>query len=897
LTHQSFRRALIASALCTVVLPPPGRAAQLEEIIVTAQKRAESAQDVPIAVTAFDANALKSQQIATFGDMRFAAPNVSFAKGNFTANNFSIRGVGTALVAAGSDDGVGIHVNEVPILFPRLFETEYYDVEQVMILRGPQGTLYGRNSTGGAVNMVTRTADTTATGGYVEGFYGNYSSGQLEGAVNLPVVEDELAVRLAGLTLQRDGYTENVYDGEDVDDRDQYSLRGSLRWTPTGEDTVDLMVSYFDENSTRTRSQKQMCENDPSALLGCLPDRLGYETVNPLAQLTGLLPSQLGIFAPTPPLANNQSANPRDMRKVNMDYEPKYDADETLVTLRFEHEFERYSLVALAGYQDTSVLSRQDYNNNVGGTASVPAALKSFFPITYNTYFADGCLPISKPSKNANGIVGGHVGGCSSRQDGYDQSNQDTDQATYEVHIASNYDGPFNFLAGAFHMDAETFNEYWVIATGLDYFSVVYPAVAGKFLGVPGLQDGLAYTAPSYVNRTNSYELNSDAAFGELYYQLREDLKFTLGLRYTVDQKHVNAVQYLFNSFVPFGFDGRITGANGAPLGRNDREQWEETTGRAVLDWSPELDLTDSTLVYASYSRGYKGGGLNPPFDPALFPGQQPTFDPEYVDAFELGTKNTMLDNSLQANLTAFYYDYQGLQVSKIINRTSFNENTDAEIFGVESELLFAPDEHWRLNANISYLHTEVTSFSSVDTRDPTAGRSDVMLIKDKSNASNCVVHFNGAAAPDIAQLNNCSNLQHTLPAPYTVDDGVAVDLSGNQLVNSPELTVSMGAQYEIALPAGMTLTPRVDYYWQDDMYGRIFNREPIDQIDSWDVWNAQATLTSAEQTWFARAFVKNIEDDDNVVGMYVSDPSSGLFTNVFTIEPRTYGLSVGYNF
>ena len=119
----AIRRTLAA---VVAVLLPHSALAQLEEIIVTAQKRAESAQDVPIAVTAFDAAALKSQQISTFGDMRFAAPNVSYAKGNFTSNNFAIRGIGTALVAAGSDDGVGIHVNEVPILFPRLFETEYY---------------------------------------------------------------------------------------------------------------------------------------------------------------------------------------------------------------------------------------------------------------------------------------------------------------------------------------------------------------------------------------------------------------------------------------------------------------------------------------------------------------------------------------------------------------------------------------------------------------------------------------------------------------------------------------------------------------------------------------------------------------------------------------------------
>ncbi|MBK8993629.1 MAG: TonB-dependent receptor [Gammaproteobacteria bacterium] len=889
----AIRRTLAA---VVAVLLPHSALAQLEEIIVTAQKRAESAQDVPIAVTAFDAAALKSQQISTFGDMRFAAPNVSYAKGNFTSNNFAIRGIGTALVAAGSDDGVGIHVNEVPILFPRLFETEYYDVEQVAILRGPQGTLYGRNSTGGAVNMITKTAETGAPGGYAEGQYGNYDHTQIEGALNVPLGE-RFAVRIAGIGLQRDGYTENIHTGDDVDDRDQYSVRGSLRWAPDDETTVDLMASYFEEDSTRTRSQKQMCHNDPSGVMGCLPDRLAFETVNPLAQLTGLLPSRLAAFAPTPALSNDQSENPRDMRKVNMDFTPVYEADETLLTLRLEHEFERYSFVALAGYQDTSVLSQQDYNNNVGGTASPSPLLRSVFPITWATYFADGCLPISAPSASGNGIVGGHSDGCNNSLDGYDQSNQETDQSSFEVHVASNYDGALDFFAGAFYMEADTFNEYYVIASGLDYFSVVYPAVAGTFLGTPGLRDGLAYTAPSYINRVNSYELESSALFGELYYQLRDDVKLTLGLRYTVDEKDIDDVQYLYNSFVPFGFDGTITGAAGQPLGRVDNEKWEETTGRAVLDWSPQVSLTDATLLYASYSRGYKGGGFNPPFDRALFPDTAATYEPEYIDAFEIGAKNTLLDNTLQANITAFFYDYEGLQVSKIVNRTSFNENADAEIYGLESEFLFAPDEHWRFNANIAYLHTEVKDFASVDTRDPTAGRSDVTLIKDNLNASNCVINHNGAPAPGVAQLNSCSGLQSSLPAPYTVSDGVAVDLSGNQLINSPELTVSLGGQYEFRLTGDYSLLARLDYYWQDEMYGRIFNRDPIDAIDSWDVWNAQATLLAPDETWFVRAFVKNIMDDDNVVGIFVTDPSSGVFTNVFTIEPRTYGLAVGYNF
>jgi outer membrane receptor protein involved in Fe transport len=170
---------LLAVAIAALIAPAAALA-QLEEIIVTAQKREESVQDVPIAVTAFDMEALEAQQIVTFGDFRFAVPNVSFAKGNFTGNNFSIRGIGSPAVAAGSDSGVEVSVNEVPVLFPRLFETAFFDVQQVAVLRGPQGTLFGRNSTGGAINMITNTADPSELSGYVQGQYGDYQHQQVE---------------------------------------------------------------------------------------------------------------------------------------------------------------------------------------------------------------------------------------------------------------------------------------------------------------------------------------------------------------------------------------------------------------------------------------------------------------------------------------------------------------------------------------------------------------------------------------------------------------------------------------------------------------------------------------------------------------------------------------------
>ena len=333
-TSRAMCAALVLTSLSATTY------AQLEEVIVTAQKRAESAQDVPIAVTAFDAESLEAKQMSSFQDIRFAAPNVTVSKGNFTATNFQIRGIGRNLVAASGDDGVSIHVNEVPLIVPRLYETEYYDVQSVEVLRGPQGTLYGRNATGGAVNMTTARASTDSFSGNVEGQYGDYDHKKLKGHVNVPL-GDQVAVRLAGLWLERDGYTENIFNGNDVDGRDTYSVRGSLAFQPTDNTNIDLMVSYFEEDSNRSRSQKTMCANDPSGLLGCLPDGLDFDLPNPSSQLTNILASDailgpLGIFELG---SNERGFNPNDVRKTYSEQDPEYYSDETLVTLNISQAF------------------------------------------------------------------------------------------------------------------------------------------------------------------------------------------------------------------------------------------------------------------------------------------------------------------------------------------------------------------------------------------------------------------------------------------------------------------------------------------------------------------------------------------------------------------------------
>ena len=339
------------------------------------------------------------------------------------------------------------------------------------------------------------------------------------------------------------------------------------------------------------------------------------------------------------------------------------------------------------------------------------------------------------------------------------------------------------------------------------------------------------------------------------------------------------------------------------PPFRTDETTFEEVTGRFGFDWKPGWG--DDSTIYAFYSRGYKAGGFNPPLDrtnPA-FAGTPEVYDPEFIDALEIGTKNLFANGRVQANLTAFYYDYKDLQVSKIIARTSVNENIKSNIYGLEGEFVFSPTDAFVVDMNVAYLKTEIKDTQSIDPRDISGGNPNVTVLKDVSTGRTTRYRPRrlGTHARRVAccrtRSSDCSRPLRALLRPplFGVNDGVAADLEGNQLPGSPELSAKLGAQYTFGI-GEYGLTARADYYWRDDFYARIFNR-PIDKIESWDLINAQVEFAPADRKWYLRGYVNNLADDDNITGMYLTDASSGLFTNVFALEPRTYGLAFGMTF
>jgi len=960
------------------------------DIVVTAQRRAEALQSVPISVSAFNAQALQRQQISNATDLQLSLPNVTFTKTNFTSSSFTIRGIGDLCVGFSCDRATGIHFNDMPLVENRLFETEYFDLERVEVLRGPQGTLYGRNATSGVVNFITARPKLNEFSGNATAEFGNYNSNRLTGAINVPLT-NFAALRLAGYSLKRDGYTRNLFDGSRIDGRDLYAARATLRVRPTASTTLDLIGYIFREDDDRSRIQKQLCARDPTGILGCRPDKLAYEVVNANSTLASILTSKQFFALNSPvltPLALSdlngpdpffgKAINPADLRTVNTDFNPTYRAKETILQARLEQDLgKQFSLTVTGGYSKSLVDSRTDYSLTAGSSlannpglqqlAFLPTLPGAAFPGGFNPYtvFAPvaqrfipngpaGAACISDPNPQFSGIYGGNVAQCTPAGGEFDRSNSHYRQYSIEGHIDSNFDGPLNFIAGAIYTDGRfTDSNYYVVSSGLDYASgILGAATTLGNIAAGNVTFPQVYLAPPfYDSQVTDFRLKSSGVFGDATFEVSDKLKISAGLRWSHDEKR----QVARAPLLKFPAVAGVPDANSSPfISAYDADpatagsqmfaigkvSFSRLTGRLVLDYQ----IGRNNLLYASYSRGYKAGGLNPPIDPSF--AISPTFAPESINAYEIGSKNTFFNGVLRLNAAAFFYDYKGLQLSRIVARTSVNDNTDAQIYGVEVEGVLRPTTDFQLNFSGSYLKSKIKGLSLIDPRDPSGGRADAVIIKNLTDGSNCAVVPTttlpaGAAAGLVGAFNaglnaatgntiggpvpipgtnatgaysicyGASSLAATIasppaalraafgvptgPLPFTVSEGVAIDVSGNQLPQSPTWKFSAGAQYTLHL-GDWTLVPRADVAYTGRYYARSFNN-PIDRIDPFTVVNAQVQLNSPGDRWNVRAFVQNLTNSDAITGLYTGDQSSGVYTNAFTLEPRRYGVSLGFSF
>jgi outer membrane receptor protein involved in Fe transport len=1018
---------------------PPRTA--VETVTVTSSKLGGAdVQSIPIAITALSQEQLTATQTAGGPDLVKQVPNLTFTKTNFSGYSIQIRGIGTQAISVTTDPAVAVALNDIPFIRNHFFEQEFFDLSQAEVLRGPQGTLYGRNATAGVVNLVTA-KPTDQFEALASGDIGNYKNRRFEGMINLPLVDDRLDLRLAGEWTKRDGYSINGITGNPIDGRNLWSGRATLAWKPSESLRATLIWEHFQEHDDRMRTAKQICKRDPGPTeINGVPvppagPPLAYAGPPYLSQ--GCLPTSLyspeafqvpnGIMLPyyeplgfegVPVRAVNGGFDPyvnttqsTDLRSIEAAIDPVYKAKNDTLELNADYDISpQLTFTSQTGYSQDFLWSTEDYNrfNTRPGAFQVdtnPTQATFADPsgagiCLWGSFQCEGLEvgapcdatipppPGWSPACSANGVFCDPQLGCSDRLVAQDLNEERSWQISQEVRLASHFSGPFNFSVGGNYLHYETEEDYFVFINSLTLAAYTWAhggtrSAPQTLPWVPGVSDNsnclvggfnlsdatrpvtlategeaeCMYIDPNpltslnkqghnYFLSQNPYTLNSYAAFGEVYYNVTPDLKLTGGLRWTDDQKH----------FVDIPSE-LLIGGYGYPITGIVDQEWREFTGRFAANWSPKLDFTDQTLLYASFAHGYKAGGANPPGARLIQFGEvgitdpiHPlTFEPEFINAYELGTKNTLLDGALTFNASAFFYDYTGYQISRIVDRTAINDNFDATVKGAEIEATYEPLPGLRFRFAGGYEHTRIKDGqSSIDLMDraDVAIHPDWMVVKPwVSQASNCilpkyVVAALLAARPPVGAANGtssipgaCSNayqfgLDPVTGRPFKTDgppvfptdyqsslglndpgdypgfdpttapnggEGWAKALGGNELPNSPPFTVSLSGDYTIPLTPDWAGTFHVDYYWQDYSWARVFNADPYDRLRGYTNVNLALILTG-QNGWQVMGYVKNVFNVTDITGTFLNSDDSGLTTNVFLTDPRLFGVRVTKN-
>lgn len=540
-----LRSGVAAAALLAAAAASAGQAVetQLEDIVVTAQRRSENLQDTPLAVTAIGGQELAARGVLSTVQLGQNVPGLVLKSttGTYSSAAFFIRGIGQKSVFNTFDPGVGVYVDDVYVGRTAFGVRNMFDVERVEVLRGPQGTLYGRNTSGGAVKIVSRAPDPKEAEVGVEAAVGNYERYILQGRANVPLSEN-LAVRVSGMAdMQDQGFVRLTTLGGRGNKADTYALRGALRFNPGA---LDWTVSA------------------------------DWQKLNADGRYGSTLTD--GVFTRPDGLLDSSGVYDRDELGVSNSPIPAFNrAREWGLTSNLSYDLGSATLRSITAYRDFDVDLQLDANNDG---------------------FAFGVAQA------------GH-------------------QFTQELQALGGIGDRLSYIVGFFYFQERTRQ---VVDLGL------------PLLGVP------------VQNSASGISTNAYALFGQATYSFTDSLRLTVGGRYSSEVKRVDVRTLgLFGAPV---FSTADVVAAGLPVRRSDNS----FTPRVAIDFN----ASDDVLLYASYTAGFKGGGFQ---STAGSVADFVSFNPEDVDAFEVGLKSEWLDRRLRFNLAAYWNDYRNIQLDTIV--------------------------------------------------------------------------------------------------------------------------------------------------------------------------------------------------------------------------------------
>ncbi|MCW8831789.1 MAG: TonB-dependent receptor [Colwellia sp.] len=756
-SSKNYLALAIATALTTNIAlaeeandtSPAAKDSGLERIEVTARKTVESLQSVPVSVTSVGAQELAENGISVMTEIQQFSPNTTLQSSRGTNSTLTafIRGVGQDDPLWGYEPGVGIYVDDVYIARPQGAVLDILDVERIEVLRGPQGSLYGKNTIGGAIKYVTKKMsgdmefDLQAT-------FGDYARQDYKVAGKIPVIDDKLYVGFALANLTRDGFgsfLESDLAGQDLENynKDVFAGRITIEFEPTD----DL---FFRFNYDKT-------EDDSNA-------KGGYR----------LLPS-IVTDAPVPDSVYDSYTSMPTWNSVESEG----------FSLTAEYYInDTWSVKSITSSRENYSKTNIDFDNTAERIFDVPAIY-------------------------------------------------DDEQFTQEFQL--NYDSDnLTFVSGLYYFDGESCGHFDAILEHL-----------GNALGLPGLTREV-----TGCNNSESY-----AAYAQGSYNVTDKLSFTLGARYTQEEKTANVnngvvfeTVYPESGWVP-GYD---RGAVEFPEVLNDKEDWSRFTPRVGVEYQYSTDM----MFFASYSQGFKSGTFNPRAS-----GPEPAVDPEVVDSFEFGVKSEWNDN-LRVNATVFYLDHKDRQF-------------------------------------VTVLPIEGGDGSELSQRLGNIGQS---------TASGLELEIQYAATKNLNLFGTLGLIDSSFEEVKSFDgDGNQIDISDTfTITNTPDTTANVGFTYDVETSVGAFVV-NGNYYYRSD-----YDLTPTGNLltqDGYGLLNLGVNWYSNDGDWTAALHWKNITDEEYLVGNYAFvgeqnpdgsyQPGLGGDTTLIGYygDPSTIALTVGYTF
>ncbi|MBL8551374.1 MAG: TonB-dependent receptor [Hyphomonadaceae bacterium] len=725
----------------------------LADIVVTAQRREEILQRAAIAVSAVTGASIEAQSVTQATDLTRLVPALQVAPAS-SFTQIYLRGVGTFGANAWAEQGVAFNYGGVYLSRPAAPAGLFYDLERLEVLKGPQGTLYGRNATGGALNVIPAAPDVGEFGASLTAEYGDYETLKASGALNIPLGE-AAAFRLSAQTAQHDGYFNDGYDDEDTQ-----AVRGQFRLQPNDAWDITIGADYAHVGGQGSGGTIM------PLLFGDGDDRLGPSDPAVAAAYLGRPPT-----APVPQIVARDD-----------------------------------------GYQDNEFFGVQaDVETDLGFAklTLIPAWRRT--DLDFLGYASSFLIDVAELSE----------------------------QSSFEARLSNNGDR-LNWVLGAYYFD-ETVD-------------------ANQFFNQ-------ASNATLILSDLNT---ESTAVFGQATLSLTDAFRITGGVRWTSDNKR----QSTYTETRPFvGFVAPPTNFTPIilviPATSTSDVDFEKTTWKAGI----EYDIGPQSLLYASVATGFKSG--------ILYASTGRNYsNPEELTAYTIGSKNRFLDNNLQLNVEAFYWDYKDQQVSHlgpvqvaqtpggpIYGPVFLTENAGAAtVYGTEIELLWRVGPHGLLSANVQYLNSEYDSF-----------------------------RYQAYSTSGATPVIGCAVTPTTLTGASPTARIFNVDCTGQPLTNAPEWVLNAGYEHTFDLGAGGRIIAAVDTRVEAERFLSI-DYLPQGTQDSYMMSNLRVTWENEPGQVSITGFVNNIENELVFSNSFQSPVKSGVIYNQLR-PPRVFGARLGLRF